>query len=127
MSTDPGDSFSFGVGALAVVHEPRPARRSSQVLGDGALLGGCAGAVVGDHARSLPATGKHGFGGAGAAGRQLARKADAPGVPGDSPLDAGAPGAVTLRRRARVPAPGALGGRPAVSTGRRYGCGARWR
>ena len=51
MSTDPGDSFSFGVGALAVVHEPRPARRSSQVLGDGALLGGCAGAVVGDHAR----------------------------------------------------------------------------
>ena len=63
-----------------------------QVLGDGALLGCCAGAVVGDHARCLPPAGEHGFRGAGAAGGELGGEADAPGVPGDPPVDAGAPG-----------------------------------
>ena len=45
-----------------------------QVLGDGAGFGGCAGAVVRDHARRLPPAGKHSLGGRGADGRRdLAR------------------------------------------------------
>ena len=66
-------------------------RVSSQVLGDGALLGGGRGAVVSDHARRLPPAGQHRLGGAGAARSQLAGEADAPGVPGDPPCDAGGP------------------------------------
>ena len=58
----------------------RRVAQALQVLGDGALLCGGRGAVVGDHARRLPAPGKHRLGGAGAAGGELRGEPDAPCV-----------------------------------------------